>query len=134
MREIIYMNKDEFKLIFSKYMNSMFEKWFDTSSINDILCKSLAQTLVKANINKYDSYIDYFSDESGDVLIDDILDNLIDNFSDINIDLTKYNIPFLPNKILILSKQDLFLLKNMCISHGSSYNKYNSEDLYRNQV
>lgn len=113
------MNKDEFKLVLMQYLDDMCDKWFDQNSIQDILCKSLANTIIGANIDKYDSYLDYICDKDGNVCINDLLDNLIDNFVPYKIDLTQYNIPFLPNKILLIGKQDLILLKNMCVNYGN---------------
>lgn len=114
------MTKDDFKLVLMQYLDDMCDKWFDTNSIQDVLCKSLAGTIINANIDKYDNYLEYICDKNGQVCINDFIDNLIDNFVPYRLDLTKYNIPFLPNKILLIGKQDLVLLKNMCLGYGNN--------------
>lgn len=112
------MTKKEFKCIFQQYAKNMIDKWFDTNSLNDNICKALAYTLINANIDKYDKYLDYVCDANGMIQLNTFMDALIENYMPYQIDLTKYNIPFLPNKILLVGKQDLILLKNMCMQHN----------------
>lgn len=109
------MNKTQFKSIFVQYAKGMIDKWFNNKTFQDILCKSAALTIINANIDKYDNYLEYFCDKNGIIAINDFIDNLISNFIPIEIDLTEYNLPILPNKILLINKNDLIILKNMCI-------------------
>ena len=103
------MNKGELKMIVSNHFNKLIGEWFDTNSIQDNLAKTFAKTILQANINKYDNIIDLVTDENGDVLINELIDNI--PFEDIKIDLTTFNIPLLPRKILIFSKQDFERIK-----------------------
>lgn len=97
------MKKGELKLKIEHGLMNLIPEWFD-----EPIYQAFAKTIVKANINKFDNMIDLITDDSGNVLVDDIINNL----SDIQIDLTKYS-SLLPNRILLLSKQDIInIIKN----------------------
>lgn len=99
------MKKEEFKLKTINYINKLIDNWFDTNTLQDNLARSFAKTIVKANQNKYDNIIDMLTDEKGNVLVEDLLNNF--NLSNnIEMDLTKYS-SFLPNKILLLTQEDI---------------------------
>lgn len=93
------MKKSELKTRLIKGINKMVDEWFD----DNLFFNGIAHTIVKANQNKFDNIIDLITDENDDVLVDDIINYMTD---DIQIDLTKYS-SLLPNKILILSKEDV---------------------------
>ena len=115
------MKLNEVKTKILDFSSSLFDEWFD----KEPLLNSIAKTMVKANINKYDEYISYITDENGDVLIEDLANNLtsfipIEGYQiDIKEMAYKNNVsPFvikmLPNKILLFTRDDLqTLLKQL---------------------
>lgn len=93
------MKKSELKSRLVNGIDNLVDEWFDDNK----LFNGIAHTIVKANQNKFDGIIDMLTNENGDVLVDELLQYMTE---DIQIDLTKYS-SLLPNKILILSKQDV---------------------------
>lgn len=91
------MKIDELKASVEAGLNGMMDAWFE-----EPLHKAIGRTVIKANINKFDSMLELITDADGNVLIDDIIDSL----GDIEIDLTKYS-SILPKRILLLSKADM---------------------------
>ena len=95
------MQLNDFKQVITKHLNRLINEWFDDSPI----FKALAMTMLKANMNKYDNYLNLLTDENGEVMIEDLITNL--NLRDgYEIDLTKIS-PLLPSRVLIISKQDI---------------------------
>lgn len=106
------MKKEIFKQKMTNYLHKLVNQWFDTTSTVDIMANGFAKTMIKANINKYDTLLDLFSDENGDILVNDLIDNLGDRLigDGIQIDLRAIFPQFkaiLPPKVLLYSRKDL---------------------------
>lgn len=102
------MKKNEVKKIVSDYLIKMMGDWFPDKP----LVKAFGITAIQANVNKFDGVIDMISNENGDVNIDGLVDNLKDYLDkDLQIDLTTIS-PFLPQRVLIITKTDMNELIN----------------------
>lgn len=110
------MKKDELKPILSDFLKKMVNAWFPDKP----LVKGLGISLIEANINKYDSLIDMFADENGDIDIENLKKNIGETIAEpFKIDLTTIS-PILPNRILLISKEDiddLFMMLFQRIQH-----------------
>lgn len=76
------------------------------------LIQAIGITVVQTNVNKFDGVIDMLTDETGEVNVDGLIENLggiLEN--DYTIDLTTIS-PYLPSRILIISKEDIKSLIN----------------------
>lgn len=96
------------------YACNMLDQWFD----NEKLVSSIGKTVLKANINKYDEYFTYITDEKGNVLLNDFVGNIktIIPEDGYQIDIRKlafdnnispFIVRMLPNKILLFTREDL---------------------------
>lgn len=95
------MKLNDLKRVIVTHGNRLINEWFSDSPI----FKALAMTMLKANMNKYDNYLNLLTDENGDIMIEELITNL--NLKDgYEIDLTTIS-PLLPSRVLILSKQDI---------------------------
>lgn len=102
------MKKNEVKKVVSDYLVKMMGEWFPDKP----LIKAFGITAIQANVNKFDGVIDMITNENGDVNIDGLVDNLEDFLNkDLQIDLTTIS-PFLPQRILIITKSDMQTLIN----------------------
>ena len=102
------MKKNEVKKIVSDYLIKMMGDWFPDKP----LVKAFGITAIQANVNKFDGVIDMISNENGDVNIDGLVENLKDYLDrDLQIDLTTIS-PFLPQRVLIVTKTDMNELIN----------------------
>ena len=103
------MKKDALKPILKDFLTDMMDGWFGDKP----LLKTLGNSLITANINKYDNVLDMFADEHGDIDIEGILNSIGDTMEDAyKIDLQQFS-PLLPNRILLISKEDI---KNLLAS------------------
>jgi hypothetical protein len=97
------MKKEELKPIIKDFLHKMCEGWF----LDKPLWRTLAVSLVDANINKYDNVLDMFADENGEIDIEGILNSVGENMENAyQIDLSQFS-PILPNRILLISKEDI---------------------------
>lgn len=97
------MTKDELKPIIKDFLTDMMDGWFGDKP----LLKTLGNSLINANINKYDNLIDMFADENGNIDIEGILTNIGNTMEEsYKIDLQEFS-PLLPNRILLISKDDI---------------------------
>lgn len=97
------MTKDELKPILKDFLTGMMNDWFSDKPI----WKTLGNSLITANINKYDNVLDMFADEHGNIDVEGIINNIGDAMEDsFKIDLQEFS-PLLPNRILLISKQDI---------------------------
>lgn len=97
------MKKDALKPILKDFLGKMMNEWFSDKP----LWKSLGNSLITANINKYDNVLDMFADENGDIDVEGILNSIGDTMEDAyQIDLQQFS-PLLPNRILLISKEDI---------------------------
>lgn len=97
------MNKTQIKDIISNKIITLMRDWFSDKP----LIQALGITIVQTNVNKFDGVLDMLTDEEGNVNVDGLIDNLggiLDN--DYTIDLTTIS-PYLPSRILIISKDDI---------------------------
>lgn len=102
------MKKNEVKKIVSDYLIKMMGDWFPDKP----LVKALGITAIQANTNKFDGVIDMITDDNGDVNINGLVENLGDFLDkDLQIDLTTIS-PFLPQRVLIVTKTDMNELIN----------------------
>lgn len=95
------MKLNDFKSVVSDFLRKMLDNWFPDKPF----VKGLGISLIDANINKFDSLIQYFENENGDIDVVGLIKNM-DLDKPIEIDLTKYS-PILPNRILLITKEDL---------------------------
>lgn len=96
------MKKDDLKPKLQAFLRQMMSEWFADKSF----LKGLGIALVDANVNKYDSILDMFADENGEIDVEGIIKNMDDR---IEIDLQSLS-PILPNRILLITKSDLWRL------------------------
>ena len=96
------MKKEELKPKLQAFLRQMMSEWFADKSF----LKGLGIALVDANVNKYDSILDMFADENGEIDVEGIIKNMDDR---IEIDLQSLS-PILPNRILLITKSDLWRL------------------------
>ena len=76
------------------------------------LIQAIGITVVQTNLNKFDDLLDMLTDENGNVNIDGLIENLGSIIEqDYTIDLTTIS-PYLPSRILIISKEDIKSLIN----------------------
>lgn len=97
------MKKEELKPILKDFLTDMMNEWFDDKP----LWKTLGNSLISANIDKYDNVLDMFADKNGDIDIEGILNSVGDVMEDVyKIDLQEFS-PLLPSRLLLISKEDI---------------------------
>jgi hypothetical protein len=97
------MKKEELKPILKDFLIDMMNEWFDDKP----LWKTLGNSLISANIDKYDNVLDMFADKNGDIDIEGILNSVGDVMEDVyKIDLQEFS-PLLPSRLLLISKEDI---------------------------
>lgn len=97
------MKRNEFKSILGQFLRKMMGDWFPDKPF----IKGLGISLVDANINKYDSLIEMFEDDKGEIDVYGIIENIGDSLNEpFKIDLRQYS-PLLPNRTLLITKEDL---------------------------
>ena len=97
------MTRTQLKDIVSKKVITLMRDWFNDKP----LIQALGITIIQTNINKFDSLLDMLTDENGNVNVDGLVENLgILIEQDYTIDLTTIS-PYLPSRILIISKEDI---------------------------
>ena len=102
------MNKTQIKDIISKKIITLMRDWFSDKP----LIQAIAITVVQTNVNKFDGLLDMLTMEDGNVNIDALVENLgMVVEQDYTIDLTTIS-PYLPSRILIISKEDIKSLIN----------------------
>lgn len=95
------MQLNDFKQVIRTHGERLINEWFNDSPV----FKALAMTMLKANINKYDNYLNLLTDENGEIMIEELITNL-NIRNGYEIDLTRIS-PLLPSRVLILSKEDI---------------------------
>lgn len=96
------MKKEDLKPKLQAFLHQMMSEWFPDKNV----LRGLGNALIDANVNKYDNILDMFADESGDIDVEAIIKNMDDT---IEIDLQSLS-PILPNRILLITKNDLWKL------------------------
>lgn len=94
------MQINEVKTVIYNHLNKLINDWFNDKP----LIKALAKTALQANLNKYDNILEMLTNEKGDIMLEELIENMgLDGYQ---IDLTSIS-PLLPNRILIISKEDI---------------------------
>lgn len=97
------MTKTQIKDIISKKIITLMRDWFSDKP----LIQAIGITVVQTNVNKFDALLDMLTDESGNINVDGLIENLGAIMEqDYTIDLSTIS-PYLPNRILIISKEDI---------------------------
>jgi hypothetical protein len=96
------MKRVEFKSVASDFLKGMLEKWFPDKPF----IKGLGLSLIDANIHKYDTLLELFEDQNGDIDVKGIIENMGSPNEPFKIELGKYS-PMLPNRTLLITKEDL---------------------------
>lgn len=96
------MKRPEFKSVVSEFLTNMLGQWFPDKPF----VKGLGISLVNANINKYDTLLELFEDENGDIDIKCIIENIGGLKEPLKIDLRQYS-PLLPARTLLITQDDL---------------------------
>lgn len=111
------MKVAEFKIRIINGLNGWVDDYFGASSLNEKFINSTLKLLIKQNANKYDKYIYMFADENGEINAKDVIESYANLLGDdgLTFDLKQYisnNIirDFIPNKVLIIKKDDLMAL------------------------
>ncbi|MEE0267696.1 MAG: hypothetical protein UD103_06940 [Bacteroidales bacterium] len=85
----------------------MMDGWFEGLPV----LKTLGNSLIEANINKYDNILDMFADEHGEIDVERIISDLPTD-KPIEMDLRQLS-PILPNRVLLITKEDLDIFLKM---------------------
>lgn len=93
------MKKEDLKPKIQAFLHQMMSEWFPDKNV----LRGLGNALIDANVNKYDNILDMFADEKGEIDVEGIIKNMDDT---IEIDLQSLS-PILPNRILLITKNDL---------------------------
>lgn len=97
------MNKTQIKDIISKKIITLMRDWFGDKP----LIQAIGITIVQTNLNKFDGLLDMLTLEDGNINVDALIENLGDILEqDYTIDLTTIS-PYLPSRVLIISKDDI---------------------------
>jgi hypothetical protein len=96
------MKKEDLKPKLQAFLHQMMSEWFPDKNV----LRGLGNALIDANVNKYDSILDMFADENGEIDVEGIIKNMDDK---IEIDLQSLS-PILPSRILLITKSDLLTL------------------------
>lgn len=97
------MKKEQLKPVLKDFLHKMMESWLGDKP----LWKSLGNSIIDANVNKYDNVLDMFADENGDIDVQGILNNVGESMENAyQIDLQQFS-PILPNRVLLISKEDI---------------------------
>lgn len=96
------MKRAEFKSVLSGFLKKMMMEWFPDKPF----VKGLGISIIDANINKYDSLIELFEDENGDIDAKGLIKNIGSHDEPYKINLGQYS-PMLPNRTLLITKEDL---------------------------
>lgn len=95
------MQINEAKAVIVKHLNKLITEWFGDKP----LIQAIAKTALQANINKYDNILEMLTNEKGELMVNELVENLgiVNGYQ---IDLTSIS-PLLPNRIVIISKEDI---------------------------
>ena len=95
------MKRNEFKEVTTRFIKKLMDNWFNDRPF----IKGLGYSIIDANKNKMEKFIEMFEDENGEIDIYGIINNVGDIKEPIRIDLTQIS-PLLPNRILLITKDD----------------------------
>ena len=95
------MQTSEAKAVIVKHLNKLITEWFGDKP----LIQAIAKTALQANLNKYDTILEMLTNEKGELMVNELFNNL-GIMNGYQIDLTTIS-PLLPNRIVIISKEDI---------------------------
>lgn len=101
------MKREQFKTVISDFLRNRMEEWFPDKPF----IKGLGLSLIDANINKYDTLLELFEDEKGDIDVKGIIENIGSLDEPFKIDLRQYG-SLLPNRTLLITQADINELLN----------------------
>lgn len=101
------MTKEHLKPILKDFLKKMMDGWFEGLPV----LKTLGNSLIEANINKYDNILDMFANEHGEIDVERIISDLPTD-KPIEMDLRQLS-PILPNRVLLITKEDLDIFLKM---------------------
>ena len=113
------MKVGEFKIRLSNSIINMIDTYFGGSTLNEKFINSTLKIILKQNIYKIDSMLEFFTDQNGEINASDIITeyaNIIDEKGYV-FDLKQYVDndtikKFIPDKILIIKREDILNLLN----------------------
>ena len=107
----------EFKLRVINSLNNMVDDYFGTPVMTEKFINSTLKLLIKQNANKYDNILYLFADENGEIDARSVVESYSEMLGDdgLKFDLRQYINnsmirDMIPNKILIIKKEDLMEL------------------------
>lgn len=95
------MKRTEFKDVTTRFLKKLLDGWFNDKPF----IKGLGYSIIEANKNKMDGFIELFEDENGEIDVNGLIKNLSDIKEPIKVDLTTIS-PLLPNRVLLITKDD----------------------------
>lgn len=113
------MKAGEFKIRISNAVMNMIDTYFGGNTLNEKFINSTLKIILKQNIYKIDTMLDFFTDKNGEINATDIITeyaNIIDEKGYI-FDLKQYIDSdvikkFIPDKILVIKREDILNLLN----------------------
>ena len=113
------MKAGEFKMRIANSVMSLIDTYFGGSSMSDKFMNSTLKIILKQNLYKIDPMLDLFTNQDGEINAQDIVAeyaNIIDENGYV-FDLKKYVEndtikSFIPNKILVIKREDILSLLN----------------------
>lgn len=109
------MKASEFKIQTVNKLFKLADDYFDGITIQERLINGTIKQVIKNKQHQFDDWLEMFTDENGNIQTDEIK-NAIADMGNVELSLKdlarQFNIPsyFLPNKVLILTKQDIINL------------------------
>ena len=108
------MKSSEVKLRLTNFVNGLIDTYFSGTSVRDKMINSTLKIIVKQNTWRADDMLKYFQDQNGEINFQEIIGEFANNIGDsgMTIDIRDYiNNDFiksyLPNKVLIVNKDDI---------------------------
>lgn len=113
------MKTGEVKLRLSNSVMNLIDTYFCGNTLNEKFINSTLKILLKQNVYKIEPMLNLFADKNGDINVDDIVDEYSKMFDDKGLvfDLKDYINDntiksFIPDKVLIIKKEDILNLFN----------------------
>lgn len=111
------MKINEFKLKLTSGLNDLINVYFGESTVADKMINSTLKLIVKNNIHKLDDVMELLADKDGEINVHELVDEFVGQIDEngvhfdiknfVKSDLVK---SFLPDKILVITKDDIIKL------------------------
>ena len=108
------MKSSEVKLRLTGFVNGLIDTYFSGASVKDKMINSTLKIIVKQNTWRADDMLKLFQDQNGEINMQEIVAEFANNIGDdgISIDIRDYVNndlikSYLPNKVLIIKKDDI---------------------------